>query len=247
MVARGQTEGAPTSSTAGPSRLRKAPSQRRSRELVDSLLEATRRLLEQEGPAALTTNRIAEVAGVSIGSLYQYFPDKDALVDALFCAQTERSLEERIDWAQQAFEMPLEPMLRFFFGNFVRQHRYLMSLHAGFYRQQQLRSGARQIGDALVPRMPGQVHVVEAYLREWCARHRDEVRPENIEHAAFLVDRIGYEMMRATFDERPDALEDDAYIEEMIQVLLCYLRAPDAAGEPSGDGRRRSSDAAGPS
>jgi len=41
------------------------------------------RILEQDGPSALTTNRIAEVAGVSIGSLYQYFPNKEALVGAL--------------------------------------------------------------------------------------------------------------------------------------------------------------------
>ena len=50
---------------------------------VDAILGSVERILEQDGPSALTTNRIAEVAGVSIGSLYQYFPNKEALVGAL--------------------------------------------------------------------------------------------------------------------------------------------------------------------
>lgn len=50
---------------------------------VDAILISVERILEQHGPEALTTNRIADVAGVSIGTLYQYFPNKDALVGAL--------------------------------------------------------------------------------------------------------------------------------------------------------------------
>lgn len=50
---------------------------------VDAILTAVERILEQRGPGALTTNRIADVAGVSIGTLYQYFPNKEALVGAL--------------------------------------------------------------------------------------------------------------------------------------------------------------------
>jgi AcrR family transcriptional regulator len=63
--------------------LRKAPSQARSKVLVESLLQATARILMREGWDALTTNRVAREAGVSIGSLYQYFPNKDALVRRL--------------------------------------------------------------------------------------------------------------------------------------------------------------------
>lgn len=50
---------------------------------VDAILISVERILEQHGPEALTTNRIADVAGVSIGTLYQYFPNKEALVGAL--------------------------------------------------------------------------------------------------------------------------------------------------------------------
>lgn len=58
-------------------------SQQRSRATVDALVEATARILVREGFDKASTNRIAEVAGVSIGSLYQYFPGKEALVVAV--------------------------------------------------------------------------------------------------------------------------------------------------------------------
>ena len=62
---------------------RKLPRQQRSHETVEAILEATRRALVRHGYAGATTARIAELAGVSIGSLYQYFPSKDALLTAL--------------------------------------------------------------------------------------------------------------------------------------------------------------------
>src|SRR3954467_4230018 len=62
---------------------RKRASQERSRATVAALVEATARILVTEGFDKASTNRIAEVAGVSIGSLYQYFPSKEALVLAV--------------------------------------------------------------------------------------------------------------------------------------------------------------------
>lgn len=69
--------------------MRRAPRQGRSRQTVEAVLEAVPRVLRAEGVDALTTNRIAEVAGVGIGSLYQFFPDKKAI----FCALHERHVE----------------------------------------------------------------------------------------------------------------------------------------------------------
>jgi AcrR family transcriptional regulator len=65
---------------------RKAPRQRRSRQLVEDILEAAIRVLSREGAGRFTTARVAETAGVSVGSLYQYFPNKEAI---LFRLQTD--------------------------------------------------------------------------------------------------------------------------------------------------------------
>src|ERR1700722_2109912 len=69
---------------------RKAAKQARAQATVDAILEAGAQIFERLGYAGATTNRIAERAGVSIGSLYQYFPSKDAILVAL----ARRHLEE---------------------------------------------------------------------------------------------------------------------------------------------------------
>lgn len=79
----------PTPPTAKP---RKTPRQARSKATVDVLLDATARVLVADGYALASTNRIAAVAGVSIGSLYQYFPSKQALVTALRRRHAEQML-----------------------------------------------------------------------------------------------------------------------------------------------------------
>ena len=63
--------------------MRKEPRQARSRAMVDTIVQAGARVLGDQGWAGFTTNKVAEVAGVSIGSLYQYFPNKLALIEAV--------------------------------------------------------------------------------------------------------------------------------------------------------------------
>jgi AcrR family transcriptional regulator len=76
-------------------RLRKTPRQARSRSTVEAILEAAERVLRSEGYHAASTNRVARVAGFSVGSLYQYFDDKRAVVGALL-DQALRSEAERV-------------------------------------------------------------------------------------------------------------------------------------------------------
>jgi AcrR family transcriptional regulator len=61
---------------------RRSPKQARSRATWDAIVEAAAQILERQGPDGLTTNDVAERAGVSIGTLYQYFPDKQAILVA---------------------------------------------------------------------------------------------------------------------------------------------------------------------
>jgi AcrR family transcriptional regulator len=73
---------------------RKTPKQDRSKQMREDILTATVRVLQKEGPLRFTTWRVAEVAGVSVGSLYQYFPNKESLVFAVH----ERMVE--LAWTQ---------------------------------------------------------------------------------------------------------------------------------------------------
>ena len=86
---------------------RKAPLQRRSAATVDAIIEAAARILEAKGFDGYTTNAVAACAGVSIGSLYQYFPNRDALTAALIERETRVLLEnvERAAWAPTATEV----------------------------------------------------------------------------------------------------------------------------------------------
>ena len=72
---------------------RKLPQQDRSRVTVQAILEATTHILTEEGYEKANTNRIAERAGVSIGSLYQYFPNKESLLTALIEQHVNEMLE----------------------------------------------------------------------------------------------------------------------------------------------------------
>lgn len=72
---------------------RKSPKQERAKETIQCLIEATAQFLLRHDYDSLSTNKIAEVAGVSIGTLYQYFPSKEALVVALVRKQFESDFE----------------------------------------------------------------------------------------------------------------------------------------------------------
>jgi AcrR family transcriptional regulator len=84
-----------------PLKPRKSPSQDRARETVEAILEATARILVKHGYAGTNTNLIAERAGISVGSLYQYFPNKESLIAALNVRHAER-IHERIEQQMRA-------------------------------------------------------------------------------------------------------------------------------------------------
>jgi AcrR family transcriptional regulator len=96
---------------------RKSPSQARSQATVEAILQAATRVLTQHSLAGFNTNRVAEVAGVSVGSLYQYFPNKDALVTALI-TQTQHGLLESVqqlvdDLREKSLDAKLRAMCQF--------------------------------------------------------------------------------------------------------------------------------------
>ena len=101
-----------------PLKPRKTPTQARAEQTVAALLEAAAQVLERDGLEGFNTNAVAERAGVSIGSLYQYFPGKDALTLALMRREDERFEAE----AAMALGQPDgSEAIRCFIGACVRQ------------------------------------------------------------------------------------------------------------------------------
>ena len=103
---------------------RKVPGQARSQETVAVILEASARILESEGVRGFNTNAIAAKAGVSIGSLYQYFPNKDSIVLALISSFEESFHNTVVKAVQDGKGKGLKPRLRLVVRALVSAHYY---------------------------------------------------------------------------------------------------------------------------
>lgn len=157
---------------------RKSASQERSRATVDALIEATARILVREGFDKASTNRIAEVAGASVGSLYQYFPSKEALVAAVIDRHSQEVMRTVRGELADAMSQPVETAVRQLVAAAVKAHRVDPRLHRVLAEQ--------------IPRV-GKLENLESFNREYFAlfrnyleNHRDELRVDDLELASFV-------------------------------------------------------------
>jgi AcrR family transcriptional regulator len=102
--------------------VRKVPGQARSKETVKAILEASTRILESEGLRGFNTNAVAAKAGVSVGSLYQYFPNKDAILLALINSFEGATQEAILQASRSGRGRPLKLRLRLFGRALVVMH-----------------------------------------------------------------------------------------------------------------------------
>ena len=198
---------------------RKLASQERSRATVDALLEATTRILIKEGYDKASTNRIAEVAGVSIGSLYQYFPSKEALVAAVVDRHTQELSEVTRNALLKVAARPIEVAAREFVSVAIDAHRVNPKLHGVLAEQ--------------IPRV-GRLENIEANVREGYAlvrgyleAHRDEIDVEDLDLAAFVVVTVVEALTHAAVLRRPDILSDEKagrFVDDVTRLVVRYLR-----------------------
>ena len=108
--------------------MRKEPRQARSRATVEAVIEAGAHILSEQGWVGFTTNKVAEAAGVSIGSLYQYFPDKVSLVGAI----RQKHLDDSLAAVRNALAagLPLAGFVEILVSNIIEAHR----IHPGLHR-----------------------------------------------------------------------------------------------------------------
>src|SRR5262245_56101297 len=158
---------------------RKKASQERSRLTVDALLEATARVLLKDGYDGASTNRIAAAAGVSIGSLYQYFPSKEALVAAVIERHTQELSEVVLDALRNVSDRPLDIGARALITAAIDAHRVDPKLHRVLAEQ--------------VPRI-GRLENIDAVernartlVRAYLEGHRREIEAADLDLAAFIL------------------------------------------------------------
>jgi AcrR family transcriptional regulator len=199
---------------------RKAPRQARSRLTVEALLDAAAQVFERHGYAAGTTNRIAERAGVSIGSLYQYYPNKDAILVAL----VQRHLDEGISAAGPVLTAlvaeapPLEDGMRRLVEGMVALHRDRPALHRVLFEEAPRPPALRRRLEALEEAVTDSV---AAYLR--CAPGVDPARDPAL--AARMVVQV-VETVTHELTLRPRGMAVDAYVDEAVALLTPYLAGP---------------------
>lgn len=92
--------------------MRKMPKQERAEQTVKAIFDATLKILEKDGADGLNTNKVAAIAGISIGTVYQYFPNRQAILLALAKRENEMSLREHGATLEKRGILTLEESLR---------------------------------------------------------------------------------------------------------------------------------------
>lgn len=194
------------------------PRQERARQTVAVILEAAAQLVAKDGYAATSTNRIAARAGVSIGSLYQYFPNKEAILAGLI-EQHQRAVEPVIERSIEDFRdpaIPFDEALRGLFQRLVEVHadnpRLNRALTEEVPRPEEVRERERQ---------GMRVHV--ARLAEILAR-RPEIHLTHRPAAAHVFVQTITALSRWIVHDPPEEINPEDLVDEVVNLLAAYSR-----------------------
>lgn len=184
---------------------RKIPRQERARDTVDVVLEAAAQLLEATGEAGFNTNAVAERAGVSIGTLYRYFPDKQAILRALALRETEAH-RDRVMAALAG-------------GQGVARDRAMIrafvQAFAGRHRARRIAASAL-LASADHAELAAKFAAAEEGLTDASGRPLTRVQ-------AFVLSRAVQGAMRAAVLEGVDFLESREFEDELVRLSRAYL------------------------
>src|SRR5580704_12299536 len=195
---------------------RRKPTQRRARQTVDAILDAVVRVLKREGFGAVTTNRVAEVAGVSIGSVYQYFPDKGAI----FVALHQRHIEEidrvvqitLVEHAASSLDVLMTAMIE----AMIEAHRSDPELYELLFSEVPHRAdGTRDFA----------VRLHGAFRLAISARAHELKKGVDIDRLAFVVTHMIESLSHGVLFRRPPALSLADAKAESVRAVLAYLHS----------------------
>lgn len=193
---------------------RKQPRQARSADLVTAILDAAVQVLAKEGAQRFTTARVAERAGVSVGSLYQYFPNKAAILFRLQSEEWRQTTELLRGILDDAASPPPERLRRLVHA-FLRSEcdeadmRVALADAAPLYRDAPEAQAAKAAGDL----------IVEAFMREALPHAPAALR----ERAGDLIVTTLSEVGKSFSEEPRTASEIEAYADTMADMFCAYL------------------------
>ena len=186
-------------------------------DMVEWILEAGLRLLEEEGPPGLTVQRLAERAGVAVGSLYRYFKSKDAIIEAVYRRQLDESLDMIESRQDEIADLPMEESVRLSMVHAVERHRRLHRLHPKFFEDNAARLSISTYNPEAAAR--GRKLTMDAI-----ERRRHEVRDDvDVDMACFMVLEGVNAILRAAVESRPDILQHPDFAEELVRLFTRYL------------------------
>jgi AcrR family transcriptional regulator len=201
-----------------PIQQRKSPRQERSRATVEAILQAAAYILVRQGYDAFTTNSVAERAGVNIASLYQYFPNKEAIFAELYRRHVAESRAAMLaalragDAARDGGRAGSSRTVRRMVCALIAAHSVAPELHRIFTQE-----GAR-LG------LPPIATEADGAIAEMGARWVESVRGrhKNAELALWVAGTATHALIHAAFAERPADATSDALIDEITRLLTSY-------------------------
>lgn len=194
---------------------RRSPTQKRAEETNRILLDATEIVLARHGYAAATTNRIARAAGVSIGTLYHYFPSKEALIEAVVHRMWRNEVALLDHGEERIRTMPLGDAVRELVGALVALMAKRIALYRRWYGEAP-HIGQLEVGLGMAQRA---TEVVERTLE----LRRDEVRPENLRFAADLVIKTVLAVVRTAARDYEREVQSGELAHELSEMITRYL------------------------
>jgi len=198
---------------------RKSATQERSRATVDALVEATARILVSDGFDKASTNRIAEVAGVSVGSLYQYFPSKEALVVAV-AERHHRDIMQVVGRAlAEVDSLPVEEAVPKLVAVAIRAHRVDPDLHR-VLAEEIPRTGGLEDLDPIN-------REAQAMFKAYLEARKGELRVADVELATFVcatsIEALAHNAVLHHAELSSNGAIS-ALIDETSRMILGYLK-----------------------
>ena len=207
---------------------RKRPNQSRSRALVDAVAQACLQILDEEGGAALKVARIAEVSGAAVGSIYQYFPNKDAIVAMLYERVLDQETAHLLVMREGLLGLPLDAALRQILANIIRVELRLHQLNPDFHLRHH---AALHLGMWRGPYRTA-VEFIEATWLSLLQMYAAEISTPHPALAAYMLGQGLRSVIRSALQDIPEQLESPAFLDSLVAMAMGCLRPQQPVSRP---------------